>query len=247
MGRFDRLFGIDRHGPRDVDREPAPDHRQPPRSHRGDQTLSGERDLRRAAGPAGAQTMIASRRRWIRAALAAAAALGLAARLHAAVAGQGHLRARAADAAPGGEDAARTAAGGLRHRRRAVSRSRSSSSARADLKYETDYYHEFLVAPGANIGEATARALAAAKVFASVAPAGRRRRSRLGAGRLRRGALRRRAQHRQAGRRSDHHVLPAPRRATRGVPIWSRTYDRRVPFTTGSASAYVTRAERCAG
>jgi hypothetical protein len=25
-----------------------------------------------------------------------------------------------------------------------------------------------------------------------------------------------------------------------GVPIWSKTYDRRVPFATGSASAYVT-------
>jgi len=25
-----------------------------------------------------------------------------------------------------------------------------------------------------------------------------------------------------------------------GVPMWTRTYERRIPFTTGSANAYVT-------
>ncbi|MFO1325345.1 MAG: ABC-type transport auxiliary lipoprotein family protein [Burkholderiales bacterium] len=108
----------------------------------------------------------------------------------------------------------------------------------SDLKYETDYYHEFLVAPGANIGEATARALAAAKVFASVAP---------------------------SGVVSDPDwVLEAfvdalygdARDVSKpvavltityylrrgegdgGVPVWSRRYERRQPFTSGSASAY---------
>src|SRR4029077_1731053 len=50
-------------------------------------------------------------------------------------------------------------------------RSRQFVFRETDLKYETDYYNEFLVAPAANIGEATARALAAAKVFTAVAPA----------------------------------------------------------------------------
>ena len=39
------------------DREPAPDHRQPARPHRGREALSGERDLRLAAAPAGAHAM----------------------------------------------------------------------------------------------------------------------------------------------------------------------------------------------
>ena len=51
-------------------------------------------------------------------------------------------------------------------------RSRAFVFRETDLKYETDYYHEFLVAPSANIGEVTARALAGAKVFAAVAPSG---------------------------------------------------------------------------
>jgi len=51
-------------------------------------------------------------------------------------------------------------------------RGRSFVFRESDLKYETDYYHEFLVAPAANIGDAIARALAAARVFASVVPTG---------------------------------------------------------------------------
>jgi cholesterol transport system auxiliary component len=42
----------------------------------------------------------------------------------------------------------------------------------APLRYETDYYDQFLVAPGAMFTEQTSRALAAAHVFARVAPPG---------------------------------------------------------------------------
>jgi cholesterol transport system auxiliary component len=107
-----------------------------------------------------------------------------------------------------------------------------------DLKYESDYYNEFLVAPAANISEATARALSAAHVFAAVAPStvtidpdwildgfvdalyGDARGDKTGAVLSITFFLRR-----QSG--------------DAGVPVWSKTYERRVPFATGSASAYV--------
>lgn len=41
-----------------------------------------------------------------------------------------------------------------------------------ELRYETDYYHTFFAAPGVNIAETTARALAAAGVFERVLPPG---------------------------------------------------------------------------
>ena len=109
----------------------------------------------------------------------------------------------------------------------------------SDLKYETDYYNEFLVAPSANIGEATARALAAANVFASVVPPtvtidpdwtldafvdslyG-------------------------DARNADKPVAVLAitfflRKETgdNAVPVWTRTYEKRVPFAASSASGYV--------
>ena len=108
-----------------------------------------------------------------------------------------------------------------------------------DLKYETDYYNEFLVAPAANIAEATARALSAAKVFATIAPSSvtidpdwvldafvdalygdGRNMSKPEAVFAVTFFLRR-----QAG--------------DAGVPIWSRNYQKRVAFATGSAADYV--------
>jgi ABC-type uncharacterized transport system auxiliary subunit len=41
-----------------------------------------------------------------------------------------------------------------------------------DLRYEADFYSEFLVAPSAMLGEGTARALDRARVFARVVPPG---------------------------------------------------------------------------
>jgi uncharacterized lipoprotein YmbA len=109
----------------------------------------------------------------------------------------------------------------------------------SDLKYETDYYNEFLVAPSANVGEATARALAAAHVFASVVPPtvtidpdwtldafvdalyG-------------------------DARNTDKPVAVLTityflrkDAGDNAVPVWSKTYEKRVPFAASSVSGYV--------
>jgi hypothetical protein len=42
----------------------------------------------------------------------------------------------------------------------------------ADLRFENDYYHEYVVAPAPMIAEAMARALAQSKAFAKVIPPG---------------------------------------------------------------------------
>jgi uncharacterized lipoprotein YmbA len=114
-----------------------------------------------------------------------------------------------------------------------------------ELKYETDYYNEFLVAPGANIGEATARALTAARVFTTVVPSGTALDpdwvldvfigSLYGDGRN--------AQQPAAVLGMTFFL----RKGDGGVPVWSKSYERRVPFTTGSAAAYVTAQNQALG
>ena len=51
-------------------------------------------------------------------------------------------------------------------------RDRAFTYRTGDVKYESDFYNEFFVAPGAMIGQATTKALAAANVFTRVVPAG---------------------------------------------------------------------------
>ena len=126
-------------------------------------------------------------------------------------------------------------------------RGRSFVFRESDLRYETDYYHEFLVAPAANIADATVRALTAAKAFASVVP----------------GSVIAEPDWVLEGfvdtlygdardaakpvavlsitwylRRGDNDA---------GVPIWSKKYQRRVPFAAGSTSAYVTALNEALG
>ncbi len=117
----------------------------------------------------------------------------------------------------------------------------------SDLKYETDYYHEFLVTPAANIGESTARALAGAKVFAAVAPAGVIADSDWVLDAF------------VDALYGDARKLDQPaavltityflRRADSdaAVPVWSRTYERRVAFKAGSTGAYLSALNTALG
>lgn len=126
-------------------------------------------------------------------------------------------------------------------------RGRSFVFRESELKFETDYYHEFLVAPGANIGEATARALAAAKVFTTVAPIG----VVVEPDWFLDGFV--------DALYGDARTLDKPiavltityflRRGSgdAGVPIWSKKYERRIPFTSGSADAYTAALNTALG
>lgn len=108
-----------------------------------------------------------------------------------------------------------------------------------DLKYETDFYHEFLVAPAANIGEATVRALTAAKAFEAIAPSGV-----IGEGGWVLDGF-------VDGLYGDARDVAKPiavvsityflRRtdSDTSVPVWSKNYARRLPFAAASTGAYV--------
>ncbi|HVF62853.1 MAG TPA: hypothetical protein VNE58_02525 [Casimicrobiaceae bacterium] len=51
-------------------------------------------------------------------------------------------------------------------------RDRAFTYRTGDVKYESDFYNEFFVAPGPMVAQATTKSLAAANVFARVVPAG---------------------------------------------------------------------------
>ena len=119
--------------------------------------------------------MIASRRAWIHRALLAAAATSLALAAGCSLTRPAPVKESFVLEPPTPPAVAKPQPGMLRVGTITVGapfRGRSFVFRESELKFETDYYHEFLVAPSANIGEATARALAAANTFASVVPAG---------------------------------------------------------------------------
>ncbi len=98
-----------------------------------------------------------------------------------------------------------------------------------DLRFETDYYTEFLVAPAAMIGEGTARALEAARVFARVVPPGAQPDGDLILDGFV-GALY--GDSREAGKPAAELAITfylSRTDAATSVPFWTKEYRRRVP------------------
>ncbi len=117
-------------------------------------------------------------------------------------------------------------------------RSKSFVYRETDLKYESDFYSEFLVAPAAMLGEGSARALDRARVFARVVAPGAPpdgdwvldgfvdelygdARSGMPPG---------------AELAVSYYLSRAD--AATPVPFWSKQYHRRVPVATATPEAY---------
>jgi cholesterol transport system auxiliary component len=108
----------------------------------------------------------------------------------------------------------------------------------AELKYETDFYHEFIVAPAANVAEATARALQRAGTFARVTAPG----AAVDADWVLEGFVSAlygdlRDPAKPAAEMTITYYLSRADGGP-GVPVWSREYAQRVPFATNTAEAY---------
>lgn len=118
-------------------------------------------------------------------------------------------------------------------------RGRSFVVRESELKYDADYYYEFLSPPGTIIGDATARALTAARVFGTVLPLGIPTESDwLLEGFV--GAIYgdARVPAQSAAVLQITYYLSRTTVGT-GTPFWNRAYEKRIPFDGGSSSRYV--------
>ena len=118
-------------------------------------------------------------------------------------------------------------------------RGRSFVMREAELKYDSDYYYEFLAAPANIIGDATTRALSTARVFGTVLPLAVPTDSDW----LLEGFV--------GSIYGDARVTAQPvavlqityylSKATSGsgTPFWTKGYERRIAFESGSVSKYV--------
>jgi len=117
-------------------------------------------------------------------------------------------------------------------------RGRTFVSREGDLRYESDFYNEFLVPPATMIGELTGRALERAKAFALVAPAG----SIADADWLLDGFVTslyvdaRDPAKMAAEVEITYYLFRAD--AGGGMPVWTQTYRQRVPLSATTAPAY---------
>jgi cholesterol transport system auxiliary component len=122
----------------------------------------------------------------------------------------------------------------------AAYRAKNFTIRESELKYESDFYNEFFVLPGAMIGDFTARALAIAKVFAQVGrPTAAIEADWLLDGFV--GALY--ADMREPAKAAA--VMQITYYLSRdnggvGAPLWSKAYFRRVLFSTTGTEAYVS-------
>ena len=107
-----------------------------------------------------------------------------------------------------------------------------------DLKFDTDFYHEFFVPPGVMITDATAQALVRAKVFSALTPPGLV----VDANWILDGFVRALyADGRDPAKPAA--VLEITYFLSRddggaSTPVWTQAYQRRMPFAPGTTSAY---------
>ena len=119
-------------------------------------------------------------------------------------------------------------------------RGRAFISREGELRYETDFYNEFLVTPAAMIGELTGRALERAKAFALVAPSS----STADADWLLDGFVTslyidaRDPAKMAAEVEVSYYLFRAD--AAGGMPLWTQTYRQRVALSATTAQAYAT-------
>jgi cholesterol transport system auxiliary component len=119
-------------------------------------------------------------------------------------------------------------------------RARTFTVRATELKYDSDYYHEFFVPPGVMVADATARALSASRTFAQVGrPAAVAEADWVLDGFV--GALY--ADMREAGKPTA--VIQVTYYLSRddggvGAPVWSKAYFKRVPFADAGTEAYVS-------
>ncbi len=126
-------------------------------------------------------------------------------------------------------------------------RGRSFVTREAELKFDSDYYYEFLAAPGNIIGDATVRALGAARVFGTVLPLAVPADSDWlleGFVGSIYGDARASAQP-VAVLQITYYLSKAS--AGSGVPFWNKGYERRIPFESGSVSKYVAALNTALG
>lgn len=111
-----------------------------------------------------------------------------------------------------------------------------------DLRYQADFYHEFVVPPAAMFGEAIARHLEGARVFARVLPPGVAPEADLVLDAFVSAFY---ADNRRGQPAAEMAITFFVSRADRpGAPAWSREYRRRIPIPPGSAEAYVAAQSR---
>lgn len=108
----------------------------------------------------------------------------------------------------------------------------------SDLRYETDFYNEFIVAPAANITEATARGLQRAGTFTRVVAPG----PPVDADWVLAGFVSAlygdtRDPAKPAAEVTITYYLSRAEGGS-GVPFWSREYTRRIPLATAGATSY---------
>ena len=116
----------------------------------------------------------------------------------------------------------------------------------ADLRFENDYYHEFVVAPAPMIAEAIARALAQARTFSKVIPPGAPPEADLTIDAFV-GALfaDNRDPKAPAAELAITFYVSRPDRSP--VPLWTKEYRRRTTLTTVSAASYAAAQSAALG